>query len=236
MWGVVEGAKLVSKGDVVLKQGMQGMDRGIIESGGNVVAKFIENGTVYAKGDILVEAIMHSTVKCGGKISVAGRKGLIVGGLVQAGTEISARTIGSPMSTVTNVEVGIDPRLRQEYTELLKQINILEDQRKKAEQILRLFEKMKDYSTTDPSKIEIKRKAIRAKLNYSAQMPKIKQRIYELEQIFNNVEKGAIHVMDTIYPGTKVTIGPSSLYIKEEMKYLTFKREHGDVVHSAYSG
>lgn len=236
VWGVVEGAKLVSKGDVVLKQGMQGMDRGIIESGGNVVAKFIENGTVYAKGDILVEAIMHSTVKCGGKISVAGRKGLIVGGLVQAGTEISARTIGSPMSTVTNVEVGIDPRLRQEYTELLKQINILEDQRKKAEQILRLFEKMKDYSTTDPSKIEIKRKAIRAKLNYSAQMPKIKQRIYELEQIFNNVEKGAIHVMDTIYPGTKVTIGPSSLYIKEEMKYLTFKREHGDVVHSAYSG
>lgn len=236
VWGVVEGARLISKGDVVLKQGMQGMEKGIIESEGNVVAKFIENGTVYAKGDIIVEAIMHSTVKCGGKINVAGRKGLIVGGLVQAGTEISAKTIGSPMSTVTNVEVGIDPQLRQEYTELVNQINLLEEQRKKAEQVLRLFEKMKDYSTKDPYKIEIKRKAIKAKLNYSAQMPKIKQRIYELEQIFNNVGKGAIHVMDTIYPGTKVTIGPSSLYIKEEMRYTTFKREQGEIVSTVYLG
>ena len=236
VWGVVEGARLVSKGDVVLRQGMQGMEKGIIECDGNVVAKFIENGTVYAKGDILVEAIMHSTVKSGGKINVAGRKGLIVGGVVQAGSEISARTIGSPMSTVTNVEVGVDPRLRQEYTDLLNQLNILEEQYKKAEQVLRLFEKVKDYSITDSNKIEIKRKAIKAKLNYSSQIPKIKQRIYELEQIFNNVGKGAIHVKDTIYPGTKVTIGPSSLYIKEEMKYLTFKREQGDVVFTTYLG
>jgi len=74
VWGVVEGARLIAKGDVVLKQGMQGMEKGFIQSERNVIAKFIENGSVYAKGDILVEAIMHSTVKCGGKINVAGKK------------------------------------------------------------------------------------------------------------------------------------------------------------------
>jgi len=236
VWGVVEGAKLIANGDVVLKQGMQGMDKGIIQSQGNVIARFIENGTVYAKGDVLVEAIMHSTVKSGGKINVAGKKGLIVGGTVQAGTEISAYIIGSPMSTVTNVEVGIDPELRQEYSFLLKQIQELEEQYKKAEQVLRLFERMKDYTFTDPTKIEVKRKAIITKLKCSEQIPKLKARVHELEQIFNDVGKGAIHVKDAVYPGVKITIGPSSTYIKERMRYLTFKREHGDIVNTVYLG
>ena len=79
--GVVEGAKLVAQGDVVLKKGIQGMGKGIIETQGNVIARFIENSTVTAKGNITTETILHSAINCGGKVEVGGRKGLIAGGL-----------------------------------------------------------------------------------------------------------------------------------------------------------
>ena len=68
--GVVEGASIFAKGDVVLKQGMQGMGKGYIESHGNVVARFIENGTVSAKGDIITEVILHSAISCGARLKL----------------------------------------------------------------------------------------------------------------------------------------------------------------------
>jgi hypothetical protein len=76
------------------------------------------------------------------------------------------------MSTATDLEVGIDPKLRHEYMMLIKEIESLEEQQKKADQVLRLFDKVKDYSSSDPAKALLKQKAIRAKLECCDKIPK----------------------------------------------------------------
>ena len=91
------------------------MGKGILTSGGDVIARYIENSNVEAKNDIKSEAIMHSNVKCGNKLELSGRKGLLVGGSCKVGKEIIAKVIGSHMATVTDIEVGVDPSLRERF-------------------------------------------------------------------------------------------------------------------------
>ncbi len=73
--GVVEGATIKATGDIVLRRGMQGADRGVLITDGNIVAKYIEHSDINAKGDIKSEAIMHSVVACGGELELTGKKG-----------------------------------------------------------------------------------------------------------------------------------------------------------------
>lgn len=232
--GVVEGASIFAKGDVVLKQGMQGMGKGYIESHGNVVARFIENGTVSAKGDIITEVILHSAISCGGKVEVAGRKGLIAGGSISAGSDISAINIGSPMATVTELEVGISPILREEYSALVRQMDEITQEIKKADQCLALLGKMESKGSLSTDKAELKLKAIRTKLTYGQKIPVIKARIIELDDLFKGAYNGRINIKGTVYPGVKIVIGTSVLYIKEQEQHVTFIREHGDVVRTSY--
>ena len=50
---------------------------------------------------------MHSNVRAGRTVKCVGAKGLIVGGLIQAGERVTASMIGNSMSTATVIEVGV---------------------------------------------------------------------------------------------------------------------------------
>jgi len=95
----------------------------LVRARGDVKAKVIENAIVEAGQDVIVgEAVFHSQVSAGRKVIVNGRKGLAVGGRIKAGNLVWVKTLGSPMGTSTEVMVGIDPALRDEYNYLLEEL------------------------------------------------------------------------------------------------------------------
>ncbi|TAH69612.1 MAG: DUF342 domain-containing protein, partial [Anaerolineaceae bacterium] len=120
VYGVVEGAYLEAGGQIILRRGMQGMNKGILKAYGNIISKFIENAEVIAGGYINTDSIMHSKVSAKGDIVVSGRRGFVTGGVIRSGTLISLKTSGSHMGTNTVLEVGIDPRILDEFRELEK--------------------------------------------------------------------------------------------------------------------
>ena len=61
--GAVEGATLISGGKIVIKRGMQGMEKGVMRAGGDIISNFIESSKVHASGRIITDAIMHSDVE-----------------------------------------------------------------------------------------------------------------------------------------------------------------------------
>ena len=79
--GVVEAATLRAEGDIIIKRGMHGNGKGSLTAGNDIVSKYIESAKVQARNDIKFEAIMHCDIKCGNKLMLGGRKGLLVGGL-----------------------------------------------------------------------------------------------------------------------------------------------------------
>ncbi len=227
--GAVEGGLIESNGDVLIRQGIQGYNRLTINTTGNLSTKFIENSVVNAGSNITAEAIMHSNVSSKSNILVLGKKGLIVGGVCKAKYEIRARIIGSTMATTTVLEVGIDPDVKQRHDELDEKFKTSKESLEKIDQSLKVLEVLKRSNKLDIRKEELYNELSKAQLTLSLEISKVERELIEVKNQMNTLSRGQIKVADTIYPGVKIIIGNSFLYIRDEMKRCTFYKEDGDI-------
>ena len=234
VWGVVEGATIIAGGDIVLKRGMQGMGKGYLKSGGDIIAKYIEYSTIEARNEIKAEAIMHSNIKCGNKLELSGKKGLLVGGVAKVGKLISAKVIGSIMDTPTELEVGTDPTLRERYKVLKDEWNKMEGDIKKADQAIAILKKLESAGGLGAEKQDMMARSLRTKVYYSNRLDELKVEIAHIEEILKQESQGRIKASATIYSGTKVVIGSCFMYVKENLQYCTLYRDGADIRISSY--
>lgn len=228
--GVVEGAHIEAEGNLILHRGIQGMDRAVIISGGNVMAKYIENSKVSARGCIHSDAILHSDVSCKGEVVVEGKKGLISGGSVRSGIEVRAKVMGSHMGTVTNIDVGIDPTTIDEFNQLQKDVKALAEEETKLTQIITLLNKRKNAGATlDENKKEMLVSATRSKIFVSNKLKNGQNRLTELTEELSHKNKGKVKVAGNINPGVRVSIGNVKYYVREDLKYCMMYQDGADI-------
>lgn len=229
VWGVVEGAVIKAGGDIILRRGMQGQGKGTLISGGDIIARYIENSNIEAKKDIKSESIMHSNIKCGNKLELAGRKGLLVGGTCKVGKEVVAKVIGSHMATVTDIEVGVDPTLRERYRNIKEEMANIENDLRKAEQAITLLKKLEIAGMLTPEKQEIMIKSVRTKVFFSNRINELQEELTGMDSKLQQEAYGKIRAHNFIYPGTKVAIGSCMMYVKENLQYCTLFRDGADI-------
>lgn len=116
--GFVEGAKLAAGRDIIIRRGVNGDEKGMIEAKRNVVAAFFENAIVTAGGNVEAGYILNSKITCEDTVRTSGRKSIICGGSVKAGSGVITGTIGSKTRTRTNIEIGKKTDLSRQYAEL----------------------------------------------------------------------------------------------------------------------
>lgn len=232
--GVVEGATIKADGDIVLKRGIQGLQKGLLSSGNDIVARYIEHCSIAAKNDIKCEAIMHCNVKCGGVLELSGKKGLIVGGTIKVGKEIHAKFIGSPMSTVTDIEVGIDPGKRDRYKELMEKQTNFEKELDKSTKSVEVLRKSQATGFLPMDKKIMLGKLEQLKIALTAELKNMEEEVNTLEEELTAAHKGRIKVKNTIYSGVKITIGSISKYIKENTDFVVFRLEGADIRSNPY--
>jgi uncharacterized protein len=228
--GVVEGANVEAGGNIILHRGIQGMSNCKVKAGGNIQARYIENADVVCGGTIHSEAILHSEVTAKGEILVEGKKGMISGGSVRSGIEIKSNILGSHMGTVTNVEVGIDPFVWEEYNSLLKETPKLKQEAQKLEQIITLLNKRKELEgELDEQKQTMYVSATRNKIFITNKISISEKRIEELKEEVEKRNEGRIIVRNIVYPGVRITIGNAKYYVKDEVKYVKMYKDGADV-------
>lgn len=228
--GVVEGAIVEAGGNILLHRGIQGMNRCKVTAGGNVIARYIENGEVIAGGMIHSEAILHSIVTAKEEIKVEGKKGMITGGTVRSGTEIVANILGSHMGTATNIEVGIDPLVWDEYNELNKEYPKLQNDAEKLDQVISLLNKRKELDgELDQQKKDMYISATRNKIILSNKISQMEKRLEELKYDVERRNDGKIKVRNIVYPGVRITIGTAKYFVRDEIKYVCMYKEGADV-------
>lgn len=109
--GIVGACHIESEGDVELR-GMAGKGEGKILCRGNLTAHFLNDVEVECAGHVLVQnEIRNSLVKCLGLISLP--KGMITGGDCISLGGIEANKVGAPSGLRTELEAGIDYRVRE---------------------------------------------------------------------------------------------------------------------------
>lgn len=228
--GVVEGAHLEAGGNIVLQRGINGMARGTLKAGGNIIAKFIENATAEAGGYIETNSILHSKVQAGTEINVMSQKGFITGGEVTATSKICVRTLGSNMGADTHVTVGVNPTVVSRISELNQKIAEAE---KNLKSMLPVMEAMKKKLAAG---VKFTPEQVRQVQTLAATVKASQETVVsgqaEVESLKSQMEAGgraAVEVIGTVYPGTIIAISDVSKVIKEAYKYCRFVRERGDV-------
>lgn len=228
--GIVEGAELVASGQIILKRGIQGMGRGKLQAGTNIVSRFIESAEVVAGGFVQTESIMHSKVSANQEITVKGKKGFITGGSIRSGKFIEAKTAGSVMGTNTILEVGVNMSLTEEVKKLEAEHKELTESIDKANKVIFFIsKKIKEREQLTPEKLERFQTLSAKKKEMENRIVEIDNRIDEINAELDNAIGGYILIDDVIYPGCKVTVSNVSTFIRTETKHCRLVRDGADV-------
>lgn len=219
--GTISGG-MVEASSIIVRKGIQGMKRSVIKARERVVANFIENATVYADEDIIVnDVILNSTVFAGQRVIVEGRRGLIRGGRVAASEVVRATTIGNPCGVNTEVEVAVDWILKDELLNLGQEIKKTEaayDNLKLSLTHLRNqgIENLAGEKRERYKKQEAEYQALPDRLE------EMRQRAVNIEKLLASLKPGRIRVCNYIYPRTRIAIGALTKNINEPLQFISF--------------
>ncbi|QGQ96255.1 DUF342 domain-containing protein [Paenibacillus psychroresistens] len=229
--GSVEGAELDAAGSIEISAGIIGQNKGLVKAGKNVKTAFIQDGIVEAGEDVLVsQSIMHSTIRAGKDVICQGVKGLIVGGMIQAGEKVAARTIGNSMATNTVIEVGVLPELRNEMLQLRGQLRVHMETLEKTDKALGMLDQMAAAGLLSPEKVSMKIRLANSKKQTIDEQNQCKDRVLEIEKSLEDTEKARVEVASMMYGGTKIVIGRYTKFIKDPISRVYFRLLDGDIV------
>ncbi len=232
--GNVGKAQLEAEGDIIIKQGLLGKDEAEVIAGNDLYAKFIEHAKKVEVGrDVIVsEAIMHSYIDAGKRVICNGRRAMIVGGRVRAGEEINAKVLGSPSYTETELEVGVDPKSRQQLIELNEELRVSKDKVRELTMNISTLENQKRSGggKLSPEKEEMLINMMTEKEELENRITEIEEQIEELRSYLASIEKiGKISAQKEVYPKVKITVKDAFLEVKDSFKFVTFTQEAGNI-------
>ena len=227
--GSVEAATIIAGGNVEIKGGVQGADRALIEAGGAVSMLYIEHGTVHADGPVTFDVSLHSVIEAGDSLTAQGRRGAIIGGRVGAAGNIIANYVGTLSNTCTEVAVGVMPRKRTRLQYLEKEIRMLECEQLNLDKLDAYLERAKGL--IDSEKWELLHRSSVENRHFNDEH--IREYTIEKESLKFELEHatdGKIHVLDTVFSGSRFLIGSDMYMVNDEISYVSFKRSDSNVV------
>ena len=232
--GAIEnGADIHAKGDVVAAQGIFGEETKVVALG-NVEAKFIQNSTVMAHGNVTVGTyILNAIVRSGGEMIVeegsGSRGGSIIGGDVIASKSIQAKLLGSADTDRTLVGIGPNPEQLEQQSKLQRQIR--EADREVPGLVRRL-----GLTKADVGEIEALLERVAEKRREEIEEPASKlkdlillrdQAVVEQEEldksIAASIAEGVVTTADTAYEDVYVQFGSETSRVSSDMKAVEFR-------------
>ena len=229
--GVVEGAKITAGGAIIIKRGVNGMGKGLLEADGNIVSKYIENTKANAGGYIETSSIIHSIVSAKGDIVCNDKKGFITGGIVRSGGKVEAQTIGSTLGADTRIEVGMDPEKKERYNFLDKEIQRINAENAKLKPVHKNYKNQIDSGVQlDPKNAEYYIKIDQTIRENEETLEQTRKEFAELRQLMENSKTSRIIVSKDIFPGVTLVCSDVSTTLREKRSYCYIEKQNGELV------
>lgn len=129
---LVEAATIEAGGDLALIGGMAAKQRGRLDVGGNMTARYLDNVVGSVKRDVEVE---REIIQC--QLDVSGRllveRGALIGGRARVGGAVRVAELGSRAHLKTELVLATLPEIEQMIQRLQQHISDLQQQREKIE-------------------------------------------------------------------------------------------------------
>ncbi|MBQ8280227.1 MAG: DUF342 domain-containing protein [Roseburia sp.] len=220
--GTVEACTLQAGKDIILRRGMLGGNRASVKTKGNIFAKFFENTTIEADGNIQADVLMNCEVDCKGKITLTGRRASIIGGEVHAVEGVEVFSLGNDAETKTYIYVGADPDMHARLTMLEKKIAETKEELAKVEKGIeqfKLLEREKNVSyASDPRRMAL----LRIRIRDNATLAEAETELRKVEDVLGRGVGASVKVLDKVHPGVRINIGIERLKIQNEAANVEF--------------
>lgn len=229
--GFIENAEVTAEGSIQVMGGITGGLKGLVKAGENLQARFVENSRIEAGGNIFIrEAIMQSHVKAGDNVKVMDKKGIIVGGVIQASGEVECKILGSQLATQTAVEVGVNPYYREEYHRLVKAHGEIKKTVDNLGHNISVFQKSgMSMDDLDDKKRQLLMRILDEFKKQRRELQQMEERMVFLEQEFEKISNARISAWEIVYPGVRLSIGQCVHVVNDPIKYSAFILEKGEI-------
>ncbi|MDE6626349.1 MAG: FapA family protein [Lachnospiraceae bacterium] len=229
--GVVEGATVIAAGSIVLKRGVQGMGKGFLQAGTDIVTKFIESCEVQAGQTINTGSSLHSDLVAGEKVIVSGRKGFLIGGTISAGKRIEASVFGNKMNTVTTLKVGVEPEILERYKALATILKEKQEEAFRNQQILETVKKkLQKGQQVLPNQMMAAKQAGEALKQLTAELKNDSAEYKMLKETIEENKLGRVVANHTIFPGVCIYISSQIYPVKDVRSRCQFCIKGAEIV------
>ncbi|HEX3037501.1 MAG TPA: FapA family protein [Oscillospiraceae bacterium] len=224
--GMVEGAFIEAGGNISISNGMNGMTKGTLTAGGNVIAKYLQNVSVACKGDVYADVIMNCHVTAEGSVILKGKQALLIGGQCQAGLKIQAGTIGSSNRVRTEISIVSDKLNTALYgagdslEELQRKLSLANRGAEKLQKQIDEISSIPEEEKT-PQQREVLKALTPKQGQFATLIEMIENSIKELAEIQQSFADYKIVGLKVIYPGTRISI--ANYYFNIENEYNNSK-------------
>ena len=205
--GLAEGAILEAGGNLTVRQGIRGGSRCRVKAGRALAARFLENVTAEAVGDVVAEAILSGRVVSGGRVLCLEGRGMVAGGSVRAKEAVLAKVIGSPLQVSTEIEVGNDQVAKDRLGQTAESFRETEATLAKVEQVLSLLRDGAQRGTiSEANKATVLRLA-RQRLELLRRLQEVSAEKKSLEEQMAGLKRCRIEAREALHPGVRVVLG-----------------------------
>lgn len=227
--GTVGASTIEADGDIIIARGMYGQEKGRLKAKGNIIVKFIESATVEAGGFVEAESVLYSTIEAQ-NVHVEAKKGFVTGGKIRAKNAIKAKVIGSSMGSDTVLEVGIDAKARDRFTQLQKSVSEYKKAIKQIRPVLDTsLEKVKSGENVTQELLQsVKQLQQTLKIHQDALNEALTE-MNVLADVINVSGQAHIDIDGTLFGGTRVTISGVSVVMKEAIKHSRLIKQGADI-------
>jgi uncharacterized protein (DUF342 family) len=236
--GTVAKAELEAEGDIIIHQGINGKNGGIIRAGKSLWARFIENTFIEAGNMVFAQdGIINSHVDAVKRIICQGKRANIMGGHLRATEEINAKVLGNSTSgTETVLEVGFDPRNKKELVELGAAKEAAEKELEDIKLNLQTLINIKKQRKSLPEDKEASMKELMERRQVL--ITELKKTVVEIQKVQEQMNslsvRGRISASGKVYPGVKIFIRDVLDDVRVEYKAVTFILENDLIRVSGY--
>ena len=236
--GTVGKCDLESKGDIMVKLGIQGNENSHVKAGGDVIAKFIQFSNIEAGNNVVVtEAILNSNIDADNRIILIGKRASASGGRLRALREVNGKVLGSQAGAKTLIETGISPAKRRAIDDLDREKEELDISIEETERNIKSLEQAAKLKKLDDEKKEQLQ-------SYKEQLEQANTRREEIvlnrEALVQEMEiekvESTISAGKEMLPGVQLTIGSAEFAIRQSYKAITFFEEDGMIQTEKYRG
>jgi hypothetical protein len=221
--GLIEDADITA-GGLVVSGGVLMSGRNRIVAAGNVAAKFFQNAEVQAGGDVVAQLeITHSKIVAGGDVSVVGARGIIRGGHIISGGNITAHILGNEARGATIVEIR--PANREEQ-ELIDQRAGLTEELERMDTALGSEEPMTALMAAPEEDRRILVELIKARGRLQGEIRALDVQILEARHVLRErLAALRVQALRRVFSGVEVVIMGKRLSVTADMEASRFRRD-----------